>query len=779
MTEGESRHSRPPRGPGATALLALATALLAASASGPVRADGASWESESAYLNARLQGPLALSADGQWRVHVDAANVLHRVNLDDPKQDFHVALPASVHTLAASRSGRKVALVTHGGCIALVDFGAGPAPTPRVSWRPVPPQRSIDHASPGQRGTSTQPWLDSPAPACVEAHGASAGDVIALSSDGRLLATPSEVVDLEAHRIVASLPRGRETPVLLRFVDRDTRLLTVDDAMMLGDAERLSPDRLTIALWDLKTSALLSLFDRKRDLRLRLSQLAELPSGSGTVYSVTQAAESYAGSQGGPTELTAWRADSCAALPPRRIPADGWTGIAVDPAGRWIAGTRRVASGSQGAPAAGRVTDELVVVDIATGRELARSTWKHALHGLVASADGTRLHALAAASVEPYDQPPDPPDPALPIGRVITIDLPSAALAPAPQRPAAWPAAGCAIAREGPHAREVAHADRALTPLWSLQAQREASASNPCPDTCIPLIVMRDGSVWLDGDRTITQVDAATGHRGRTLPTPRSDKIRSVPLPASDGWFNAQGDTLSWRPFDASASGASTRRIVDTRPGREIILLQRQGDSVLVAWAHQAFGPKPAGAEIPDSRPTTYVFYDAKGRAVSESLGTEDVQGDQWATSDELQHAATQANSEACHDETGALASGFDWRLDRFNSIAAWSCGPAAGDARIVLWSDIDVRPRSDADMDAVGSRAIVATDGAFAVVQDGLKLRLFDASDRREFGSVVLPQDTPPVAVRLDAARGLMLVETTKSSSGGNLSMLHAYAWR
>ena len=79
--------------------------------------------------------PLALSGDGAWRLHVDAHDVLHRVDLADPARESTVQLPPGVQRIAASGDGLKVALTTRRQ-VDLVDFGVAAGAAAKVSWRP-------------------------------------------------------------------------------------------------------------------------------------------------------------------------------------------------------------------------------------------------------------------------------------------------------------------------------------------------------------------------------------------------------------------------------------------------------------------------------------------------------------------------------------------------------------------------------------------------------------------------------------------------------------------
>jgi len=184
------------------AVAALALALLA----GPALAVGDTPEDDAREQAAMLQGPLALSADGQWRLHVDARDVLHRVNLADPSRAQSLALPVPVRVIAASRSGQKVALLVASGCVGRADFGSGPGAAARVDWRPeTPPGAAARPWGPLPEAAEGYDWRIGPFESVMAwACGPTAGAVrIALWSG--LDATPRVVADEPAKaRIVAS-----------------------------------------------------------------------------------------------------------------------------------------------------------------------------------------------------------------------------------------------------------------------------------------------------------------------------------------------------------------------------------------------------------------------------------------------------------------------------------------------------------------------------------------------------------------------------------------------
>lgn len=764
----------------AFALSAPAWALLLAAAA-PVLANESSAEEDS-WAYGRLQGPLALSTDGRWRVHVDSRNVVHRVNLVDSTKSDTLSLPAGVHAIAASRTARKVALLTDSGCIALADFGSGAQAEARVTWRPLPvhPTQGFDPA-PGRRGQATLPWLAEPPTACTTPRDFSGIAVIALSSDGRMLATESEVVDLEAHRVVATRGRtAREKPLMARFVDGDARLLTVDALLGEEVGPGSVPSHLEIATWDLKTGALLTLSDRKGWLDTPTAQLAVLANATVTVYGADAPLDWDASHQPVPAKLTTWHADTCASMSEHPLALAGWRNMAVDPQGRWIAGTRRLKSDPPTPETQAGFTDELVVLDLASGHPVARSVWKHALAGLGTGNDGTHLYALATASPPAPGEPTfAPPGPAPHLGEVVDIALPAQAVASHAEPAAAWPSKPCLVDRENAQARAVAHVDRTLQPAWKLLLTESQESQRTCQGACAIPFIRRDGTIWLDAGDTIVALDGATGRPLRSLPTPRSATVLSVPLGASDGFFNAQGDTLSWRPLDAAEPGAPPKRIVDRRPGWQVALLERQGDAALAAWVRKDAPAMdgPGGSGRP--RDHAYAFYDRRGQKVSERTGTEDWGGDGWPTSDELQHELNVANAEPCHDETGALTTGFDWRIGPFNSVVAWSCGPEAGAAHIALWSDIDVRPKPESQMEAASLRRIVAQDGAVGVVEEAGRYRIFDAARNLELGQIELPPGTQFVGITVAARLGLVLLQTSWEADTPARDRVRAYSLR
>ena len=758
-------------------LLGLAAACAVATAA---RAEGFTDEEETLFAIDQQHGPIALSGDGRWRVHVDAANVMHRASLADPSQSRELPIGEPVRTLVASRSAQKVAFAGESGCIGMVDFGSAPDAVPRVSWR------QVSLLPDGRQQVDPTAWTTVRPDDCSDFAGVLGdGDQLALSADGRLLATAGEITDVDAHRVVLSRPRshvaGREDKVLkLRFLEHDTRLAVV--TATLGEAYEgaRQASGLQASVWDVATRALWSFAElAEADLATPQGMFADILPG-GLVLWGDATRRAAPGGERPPVDLMQWSAAACAAPPVRRAGVQPWQWVSfvVDPRGRWIAGMRKVERTG--------ATDELVVADIATGRTLVERAFKHEVHGLVASADGTTLYGVSARSVRlPGDGlAPVPVGPANSVGEVIEVSIPQAGLA-APAAAPAWGAQPCATADEAPDARRVEHFAHVFAPAWTLPLvpeQRPGSggladaASADCDAWCGTLFAMRDGSVWLDLGARLAALDTATGRTARSLPTPRSGKVDSVPLPAADGFFNGQGDTLTWRPFEASAS-APARRVIDVRPGFQVLRMLRRDDTVMVVWVRKpdAKTPRdPEGQPIFDA--ATYVLYDAAGRRLSEMPGHE--QCGESCAEEPVQPALLRERALPCHDERGALANGFDWRGGPFDSVRVFACGPTPGAARLVFWDGVDAAPRNGPPPVVDMGARVVAHDGTLGVVRLGNRLHVFDAAARRELGQVVLPTSLEREQIVPDAARGLLLV-VSSAQDESDRRVLRAYRVR
>ncbi|MCK9684538.1 hypothetical protein [Scleromatobacter humisilvae] len=693
--------------------------------------------------------PLTLSADGQWRLHVDAQSVLHRVNLADPAQHRTAALPLPVWLLSASRSGQKVGFVTTTGCVGLVDFGTGAAPSTRTTWQPPP----------GPDGSAPASWTDALPTECRASVAPWQHRAVALSANGRLLATRREVIDTETHQRVATLPLSDDayfSPVVLklRFADRDTKLLVLSGRFGEVDEGLGSPSDLRLAVWDVATHALFNLLshvDADNDSMHALFSDFSPQTGVFTWVDtrryrdvLNSGAWNPEKSPPPPYDLVQERPGRCGAPAIVRYPLpsrpDGE--LVVDPWGRWVAELRPIDDTKPGGDVA-----RLVVTDIDSRRTVSTVALREQLRGLVATPDGATILAQSASD------------------EVRSFEVDVAALSTPKTTAQAWDATPCRIEDEAPGARAPARVTRALAPAWP-QARTHAT---PIDGSGAPF-VMRDGTLWLDQGSTIAQLDLSSGKTVRTLPTPRSDKIRSMPVPASDGFFNMQGDTLSWRPFDLARQAVPGKRLVDVRPGWTVDEVRPLARSVRVVWHANEGTPVRTKDGVQGS--LAVVLYDAaSGRRLREFL--QDAGG--YDIEDESETAWSTEWLPRCRDDQGAT-TGTDWRFDALGSLRATRCAP--GEATVTTaWFGLDIAPRPLEGAGDDPQRRLTSVDGPLAAAVDQRTVRAFDIDGRRELGQVALGSGQLATWLRVLADARLLLVETCDDNTCPDHATLQAWS--
>ncbi len=736
-----------------SAVATLLAAALSLSLAPAARAGGDTAEDDAFSEVSAWLAPLTLSADGLWRLHVDGRNVLHRVRLADPSQQARAGLPTSVWRLSASRSGQKVAFVTNTGCTGLTDFGAGPAATPKTTWAPA---------------AASAPWSDRPPADCLDGQPGSrhaTDEIVALSANGRLLATRGEVVDTETGRRVAALPGidgawAHRVVLQLRFVDRDTRLLVLAGTLGAADEAVGSPSDLRAAVWNLATHSLDNLARHEATtLDSPHALFADFSAQTGVLSWVDtrrygDAARAFVAPDAKlpPYDLVQWRPGQCDAAQVVRFPVapDRDSALAIDPWGRWVAEVRAIADAKPGADVA-----RLVVTDIDSRRVVADMPLHQAVRGLLATPDGATILALS------------------PAGDVLSFKVDVAALAMPKAAAGAWDAAPCRIDDEAPGARTVTRVTRALVPAWTTEhAISSTFATTP--------FVMRDGTLWLDLGTTIAQVDLATGKTKRTLPTPRSDKIASLPAPASDGFFNWQGDTLSWRPFDPAAASPRARRAIEVRGGWTVAEVGLEGRNLRVVWQAGEGTKLPTKVlgvgpdEVVESQNLAVALYDAaSGKRVREFPQEGDAYG-QVGDGSVVDWSPEWLGR--CRDVQGALASGIDWRLDAFDSLRATRCRPD-GARTTTAWFDLDIAPPGRGARLDNRLGQFLSADAGWAAALDDRQVRAFDLDARREIGQVTLQPGERVTWLRVLGDRRLLLVETEGGDSSTGLPRLSAWA--
>ena len=651
------------------------------------------------------RAPLAVSGDGAWRLHVDARDVLHRASLGDVSVESTTPLPPGVQALASSADGRRVVLATTGQCIGRVDFDAATGNASGVAWRAAAggwvPQMPADC------GTRA------PAPP------------VAISADGRRVALPDAVVDAATGQVLASLPADPGRVLRLQFVDHDARLLVA----------RTAPDhRLSLSVWDLASKALVEDVETSAAAAPRLDVSAQ----TGAVFRIDPAFDLVQSSPG-----------TCAATPRVRLRLGGDPGASfvVDPWGRWFASARALDAQRDAADVAAGLRSELVVRDMAGGQVLARTTSRFVLGGLVAAPDGAGVFALGTQAG----------DAAADADQLVHVALPAAVLARPRDLPGAFTPGFCREPGEAPGARAMARATRLLVPAWTHDLSADMTAAppaEPCPqDAALPApFRTSDGGLWFDLGTQVVRLDPASGAVVKSLPTPRRKGVCSVVAPSGAGFFNATGDTLTWRPL-AAATEPGRRRVLERRPGWTATLAPVRGDTVRVFWAHAA---TDGGSGV------VAADYDANGKHLRDAAVD---------TSDPLAELEPPALA-PCHDARGTpVAIGYDWRAGPFGSQRGMTCGPLPGAARLIWWSGATISPRASAG-DAA-ARLPPAIDGAIGVMADATQLHVVNLALQREIAQVALGDVVRGQAWVL-ASRRLVLVQSTASDGHAGL---RAYA--
>jgi hypothetical protein len=649
------------------------------------------------------RAPLAVSGDGAWRLHVDAQDVLHRQNLADASLASTQDLPPGVQALASSADGRRVVLATTGQCIGRVDFDAATGNASGAAWRAA--AGGWVAQMPADCGTRA------PAPP------------VAISADGRWIALPDAVIDAATGQPVASLPADPGRVLRLQFVDHDARLLVA----------RAAPGgRLSLSVWDLASKALVEDVETDAAPSPRLDVSAQ----TGAVFGVGPA-----------RELAEFAPGTCAGAPRVRARLDELgASFVVDPWGRWFASARALDAQRDAADWSAGLRSELVVRDMATGQAIARATSRFVLAGLVAAPEGTGVFALGAAAGDaPVDADP-----------LVHVALPADVLAQPRDLPGAFAPAFCREPGEAPGARAPARATRLLVPAWTHDLGADmtvAPPAEPCPaDPALPAPFRTgDGGLWFDVGAQVLRLDPANGAVVKSLPTPRRKGVCSVVAPSGAGFFNASGDTLTWRPL-AAATEPGRRRLLERRPGWTATLAPVRGDTVRVFWAHAAAdgGPGVVAAD-----------YDAAGKRLREAAVD---------TTDPLADTGAPAQP-PCRDARGTpVAIGYDWRAGPFGSQRGMTCGPLPGAARLIWWSGASIAPRAAAD---AGARLAPAIDGAIGVMADAAQLHVVNLALQREIAQVALGDAVSGQAWVL-ASRRLLLVQSTASDGHAGL---RAYA--
>ena len=708
----------------------IAAGLLVAAAPRAALADTAAQDDAALALLA-ARAPLAISGDGAWRLHVDSHDVLHRASLADATHESTTPLPAGVQVVAASADGRRVVLATNRECVGRVDFPAGDG-AGSVAWRPV----ETSNGTPMRAAAAA--WV-AQMPADCGVH--EPAPPVAISSDGRWIATPAVVVDASTNQVVASLPSDGGRVLRVAFVDHDARVMVVRAAPAGG---------LDVAVWDLASKALV-------DTASAASLQQDVSAATGALFHFR------GGNAGAPLELVQLAPGACGAAPRLRTRVDGDVGasFAVDPFGRWFASVQPLDAQRDADDWAAGLRSALVVRDTASGHVIVRTASRFVLGGVAALPDGTGVFALGTRAIDPHTG-----EPALAPGAddLVRIDL-SQAVATLPRDAARVYTTGyCREPGEAPGARAMARLEHPLTPAWTHDLAADAAAlpavdTAACPYAATAPVPFRtpDGGLWFDLGAQVVRLDPRTGEVVRSLPTPRAKNVCSVVAPSGAGFFSATGDTLTWRPL-AAATDKTKRRVVERRPGWLATLAPARADVVRVIWA-QADAVGQPGVDVAD--------YDANGKR----LGNFTAGASAPVTVDDAIAPSTDA-APACRDAHGLpVAIGYDWRAGPFGTQRGAVCGPLPGVARLVWWSGTPIAPRPQGEV----ALPVIAPafDGPLGVVETDAQLHVVNLPLQREIAQIALP-DVASGRAWVLANQRLVLVQ---SASVDGHARVRAYA--
>ncbi len=693
------------------------------------------------------RAPLAVSGDGAWRLHVDAHDVLHRASLADPAHETVTSLPPGVQAIAASADGRRLVIATNRACVGRVDFTADGAGS--VTWRPI----ETSNGTPMRAAAA--PWV-AQMPADCGAH--EPAPAVAISSDGRWIATPEVVVDASTNQVIASLPADGTRTLRLAFVDHDTRVLVARAAIANG---------VEVGVWDLAGKTLVNAVDVPKAAWLQV----DVSAATGTLF------HAHEGGTDAPAEVLQLAPGSCSAAPRLRTRTDGGAGksLVVDPYGRWFAWLQPVASPPlqeqpldshgvrlpPGPPPEPGPASRIVVIDMASGRELTSTLSRSNLGGLTALPDGSGLLALGTRIIDPHTGEPTV---ATDVDDLVRIDL-SQAIATLPRDAARPYTTGyCREPGEAPGARAMARLAHPLAPAWTHDLAADAAATpaidaSACTYAGTAPVPFRtpDGGLWFDVGAQVVRLDPRTGEVVKSLATPRGKNVCSVVAPTGAGFFNATGDTLTWRPL-AAATDKTRRRVIERRPGWAATLAPARDDVVRVLWT-------PVGAT--DQPGVNVVDYDANGKRVATfGVGA----GSQPSIDDAL--APASAAAAPCRDARGLpVAIGYDWRAGPFATQRGSVCGPLPGVPRLVWWSGTTIAPRPQGEV-AVPVIA-PASDGAIGVVETDGQLRVVNLALQREIAQIPL-DDVASGRAWVFASQRLVLLQ---SASADGHARVRAYA--
>jgi hypothetical protein len=773
-----------------------------------VFARGATSE-ESAYKQfSDFNAPLAISTNGQWRVHVDANNILRRVNIANPEINQQLKLPTDSVRIATTRSGQKTVVAAFGyACVGLVDFGILDSkgnPTvliPRIEWWLSKPALSEAAKPSGQSGQPGQTaMIFQNFSECSKHPDATENiDALAISPDGRYMATPSNIFNLETKRIISNLPRtyddiGGRRVLSMRFLDDGHRLFHASARLGAGYEGGGTSSDLSFAIWNFKTYQLEKLVSPSNyALSLNEAYLFNLSPNHRVLHFVN--AQNYlksnvvGNSAIQPLDLMGLPIDRCGAKPEKVFSINPWEwdSALIDPLGRWIATTRLLKQQGSENRGSGEFVQELKVYDIQSAQLIDEAVFKQPIIGLTATPDGQKLFALRAPSsfvqrdgelgysreLIKTDKNPG--------GTVFEMQLGLKTQTKVTLPASEGVDAVCAIEDETPSARTITNKNRNIKPIWEVELQNYAEVSNfpaisvETSGEYFPIFFfLGDGSLWVDAGKSIIQIDPKTGKQLRSMPTPRSDKIQSIPFAAANGFFNTQGDTLSFRGFFSTQTDA-VRQILDVKPGMlatlpQAVINDRNDEDLIVYWSPKVNDNKPAV----DKSPRSYIStYNLKTRMKISELPAEN--GEFMYDAYDFSYES----SSACSASSRKNRGGFDLWRSHYGSFRGDWCDES-GKKKTIFWHYLNLSPQ----LPPVGDNdRVLSKDRDHGLIKAGNSLQIVNITDRTVDATILLPPSWIkhhifPFATIFHDLR-MVVVQTEDSfKKDSRTTMLRAYAY-
>ena len=757
-------------------------------------------ESTLAVFESR-SAPLAISSNGQFRVHVDSKGVLHRVSMQDVKQEQHFALPGYVIRIAASRTAQKVAFTSSLGCVGLIDFGSPAFPLPKLSWisnEPIQPAAKFK-------------FLEADQPLTSRCNPNLPGTLVALSTDGKLVATETHVYDLESQTLMATLPSsyadiGRRRTLAIQFTDNNTKLFLATATLGAGYESPDMPSDMQFSLWDLRRKTLLNLVGGSQETQfVPESFLYSYSAQTGALVFVNSdryfraRADGTAGDGLTPLlDVFQTNLHTCQSkLTPRlAITPWQWNGYVVDPLGRWIAGVRNFNETGTGLPGrSGRgFAEELQFLDLSSGKLIENIPLTERLHGLSVTPDGAIIFGMTPFPIDPKTGTRMREG-----GEVIQIKVHPDALGLQKAESVPFAASPCNVEDESTSARSITKNQRLLQPVWSqtvespgkirtaIEAVQSTNANpNDEPIVCNSIggavsFSMSDKTLWSDRYTQLTKLDWTTGRIIGSLPTSRKRNVCTTVVPETGGLINFQGDTVSFQAFENLAFAGAKRQVVEVKRGWYASdLTPPYGADGLntvfrVLWRVKPGTAPPTNKQgnVEDALLSSYEA-SSKGRIQEVSMHSESYE--MGFVGDSI---VSQTDTD-CSVEGNAVKRVLSFEASYFESFRARRCADRERQETI-FWSGLDITPRQPTENSerSTSSRALAFGDSIGIGSDVAGLIHIFEIHAKKELAQIQLLPRAYVMKAILSEKDGVVVLEVLEYVDNNYVQSLRAYSFR